>query len=137
MRVGKYVQAFVQLTERLLSGSMIGDPDVFGQTLQMERQSSNVAQWPGEELAIKVVNEDLRLYGGAQVRLCMDTRNGSLKVSMNVCSTSLSASLVKHTSLQSPSMRSPLRSAQASRTTYQFTRPQYELLYSRGSVDSW
>lgn len=67
-RVTKYVQAFGQLTERLLGGSMIGDPDAFGQTLPMERQASGVANWPGQEVDTKFVNEDLRLYGGAQAR---------------------------------------------------------------------
>ena len=66
--MGKYVQAFAQLSERLLGGSMIGDPDTFGQTLQMERQASGVAQWPGQELDTTFINENLRLYGGAQVR---------------------------------------------------------------------
>jgi hypothetical protein len=33
----EYVQTFVQVTEKLLEGSIFGDPDKFGQTLSEER----------------------------------------------------------------------------------------------------
>lgn len=39
MKVHKYVQAFIVQVERLLEGSIVGDPDLYGQTLREEKET--------------------------------------------------------------------------------------------------
>jgi hypothetical protein len=37
----QYVQTYVAVVEKLLEGSIVGNPDVFGQTLREERLESS------------------------------------------------------------------------------------------------
>lgn len=37
----RFVQTFSQVVEKLLEGSIVGDPDTFGQTLEEERNESS------------------------------------------------------------------------------------------------
>jgi len=39
-KASRYIQSFILLIERLLEGSIIGDPDRFGETLSDEKTSS-------------------------------------------------------------------------------------------------
>ncbi|KAL6054695.1 putative Interferon-induced GTP-binding protein Mx2 [Balamuthia mandrillaris] len=65
-KVNSYVQSFILLVERLLEGSIIGNPDVFGQTLLEEKSTSGIGEWPGLAIDYQVPNSGFKVYGGAQ-----------------------------------------------------------------------
>lgn len=83
-KVHKYVQAFIVQVERLLEGSIVGDPDIFGQTLREEKDTcgthyyyyfkmqsfysfdEGIPSWPSFEYNFDIQNMNFRLYGGAQ-----------------------------------------------------------------------
>ncbi|GAM21736.1 hypothetical protein SAMD00019534_049110, partial [Acytostelium subglobosum LB1] len=65
-KVLQYVQSFNTQIERLLEGSVVGDPDEFGQTLSQEVEQCNVEQWPSFNFNFDVQNANYNLYGGAQ-----------------------------------------------------------------------
>lgn len=74
-RVLAYVSRFAALTERLLQGSIIGQPDRHGQTYREELEACGVGPWPAAHpaeaaaldlLLARLPNAELRLYGGAQ-----------------------------------------------------------------------
>ena len=64
----EFAQALAGAVERLLEGSVAGNPDARGQTLAEERASSGAPDWPGFELAgaYDIANAAHRVYGGAQ-----------------------------------------------------------------------
>ncbi len=43
-KVNRYIQSFILLIERLLEGSIIGNPDMFGETLAEEKAASGSRQ---------------------------------------------------------------------------------------------
>ena len=65
-KAGRYVQSFVSLIERLLEGSIIGNPDQFGETLEEEKAASGIGEWPDHQFDYNVQNRDYKIYGGAQ-----------------------------------------------------------------------
>lgn len=66
-QVAEFVQEFAAATERLLEGSVLGDPDVRGQTLEEEREQSGSPEWPNfEAFDYDIPNARHRIYGGAQ-----------------------------------------------------------------------
>lgn len=69
----RFVQNFSQVIEKLLEGSIVGDPDSFGQTLEEERNDSCVAEWPAaSKFKFDIVNNDIKLYGGSQFQRLMN-----------------------------------------------------------------
>lgn len=69
--VFSYCHAFVCLIQKLLQGTIIGNPDIYGQTLSEEKLSSDLIDWslPPEsdfDFDIEIENGHLKLYGGAQ-----------------------------------------------------------------------
>lgn len=68
----RYVQNFNQVIEKLLEGSIVGDPDTFGQTLTEERQESCTPEWPSCKLKFDIANQDIKLYGGSQFQRLMN-----------------------------------------------------------------
>ncbi len=89
--VNRYIQSFILLIERLLEGSIIGNPDVFGETLQEEKAASGtlentylfqiflkpklflflayvqgIGEWPGHTIDYDIQNNNFKIYGGAQ-----------------------------------------------------------------------
>eukprot|EP01132_Coremiostelium_polycephalum_P003597 gene3597-4479_t len=65
-RVLKFVQNFNIQVERLLEGSIVGDPNEFGQSLQDERENCCVSPWPDYQFDFSIQNSNFKLYGGAQ-----------------------------------------------------------------------
>ncbi|KYQ94066.1 dynamin like protein [Tieghemostelium lacteum] len=65
-KVLKFVQNFNNQIERLLEGSVVGEPDEFGQTLDMEKESCGVQPWPNFNFDFNIQNSSYSLYGGAQ-----------------------------------------------------------------------
>eukprot|EP01133_Synstelium_polycarpum_P000414 gene414-491_t len=65
-KVLNYVQSFNTQIERLLEGSVVGNPDEFGQTLAQETEQCCVAPWPGFNFGFEVQNANFNLYGGSQ-----------------------------------------------------------------------
>ncbi|EFA76188.1 dynamin like protein [Heterostelium album PN500] len=65
-KVLQYVQSFNIQIERLLEGSVVGDPDVYGQTLQQEMEHCCVQSWPNFTFNFDIQNANFSLYGGAQ-----------------------------------------------------------------------
>lgn len=64
----EFAQGLAGAVERLLEGSVAGNPDARGQTLAEERASSGAPDWPDFELAAAydIANAGHRVYGGAQ-----------------------------------------------------------------------
>jgi len=56
----------VSITEKMLEGSILGNPDIFGQTLREERHESGTREWPNFSFDFEVQNQDIKLYGGSQ-----------------------------------------------------------------------
>jgi hypothetical protein len=65
-RAGVYVSKVTGVIERLLSGSAIGDPEQFGQTLSQERAQIGGASWTALDLDYPIENTQRKLYGGPQ-----------------------------------------------------------------------
>lgn len=72
-KVISFVKAFASLVDRLLQGSVIGDPNKYGQTLEEERIASGMGEWKVKDFDISSVvdendipNKDFKIYGGAQ-----------------------------------------------------------------------
>jgi hypothetical protein len=65
-KVNRYVQSFILMIERLLEGSIIGNPDTYGETLQEEKASSGIGEWPAHGLEYDIQNSHYKIYGGAQ-----------------------------------------------------------------------
>lgn len=65
-KVHKYVQAFITQVERLLEGSIVGDPDLYGQTLREEKSSCGIRDWPEFDFDFDIQNMKFKLYGGSQ-----------------------------------------------------------------------
>eukprot|EP01125_Pyxidicula_operculata_P022453 TRINITY_DN918_c0_g1_i6.p1 TRINITY_DN918_c0_g1~~TRINITY_DN918_c0_g1_i6.p1 ORF type:complete len:289 (-),score=86.32 TRINITY_DN918_c0_g1_i6:99-935(-) len=65
-KVNGFVNSFVQLVEKLLEGSVIGEPDRFGLTLEEEKIECGVGEWPSFDISFDFLNANLKLYGGAQ-----------------------------------------------------------------------
>ena len=65
-KASHFVQHFILIVERLLEGSIIGNPNLYGQTLQEERKHCNVSFWPNFGIDYRIENEEHKLYGGAQ-----------------------------------------------------------------------
>ena len=80
-KASRYIQSFILLIERLLEGSIIGDPDRFGETLSDEKTSSGtnhflpqfshscstgIGDWPTVPIAYDIQNSSYKIYGGAQ-----------------------------------------------------------------------
>eukprot|EP01105_Mastigella_eilhardi_P002304 TRINITY_DN1282_c0_g1_i1.p1 TRINITY_DN1282_c0_g1~~TRINITY_DN1282_c0_g1_i1.p1 ORF type:complete len:782 (-),score=270.13 TRINITY_DN1282_c0_g1_i1:25-2370(-) len=62
-----FVQAFMARVERLLEGSIVGNPDKFGQTLEQEKLECGAPDWPdGHLFEFPVQNQEYKVYGGAQ-----------------------------------------------------------------------
>ncbi|KAK5574626.1 hypothetical protein RB653_009879 [Dictyostelium firmibasis] len=65
-KVMRFVSNFNVQIERLLEGSVVGDPDEFGQTLLQEKENCSVQPWPGYGFDFDIQNSTYSLYGGAQ-----------------------------------------------------------------------
>jgi len=70
-RVLSFISHFNRLIERLLQGSIIGNPNEFGETLQEERFECQVSAWPDQCILSShcdeiVENSTFKLYGGSQ-----------------------------------------------------------------------
>ncbi|EAL71678.2 dynamin like protein [Dictyostelium discoideum AX4] len=65
-KVMRFVSNFNGQIERLLEGSVVGDPDEFGQTLLQEKENCSVQPWPGYNFDFDIQNSNYSLYGGAQ-----------------------------------------------------------------------
>ncbi|EGG18151.1 dynamin like protein [Cavenderia fasciculata] len=65
-KVLQYVQGFNSQIERLLEGSVVGDPDKYGQTLEKELEQCCVQTWPNFNFGFDIQNAKFALYGGAQ-----------------------------------------------------------------------
>jgi len=56
----------------LLEGSVIGDPDTHGLTLEEEKIMSGVGYWPNCLVTFAIQNDNLKLYGGSQYERLMN-----------------------------------------------------------------
>jgi GTPase SAR1 family protein len=65
-KVHSFVQSFALLIDRFLEGSVIGDPDRYGQTLKEEKIESGVGDWPNFDIKYDIQNSEFKVYGGAQ-----------------------------------------------------------------------
>ena len=65
-KVNLFVQNFLLVVGKLLEGSIIGNPDNFGQTLSEEKTLSNVQAWPNFTIEYNIENSEHKLYGGSQ-----------------------------------------------------------------------
>ncbi|KAN0025352.1 hypothetical protein ACTFIU_003613 [Dictyostelium citrinum] len=65
-KVMRFVSNFNGQIERLLEGSVVGDPDEFGQTLLQEKENCSVQPWPSYNFDFDIQNSNYSLYGGAQ-----------------------------------------------------------------------
>ncbi len=65
-RASVYVSKVTGVIERLLSGSAVGDPEQFGQTLSQERAQVGGASWTALDLDYPIENTQRKLYGGPQ-----------------------------------------------------------------------
>lgn len=69
-----YVVEFLQVIDRLITGSSEGNPNVNGQTLEEERESLGLGEWKSsdnDDIPIftgKVPYHDARVYGGQQFK---------------------------------------------------------------------
>ena len=45
-KVNNFLGSFVLFIERFLEGTVMGDPDKFGLTLQEEKAESGIGEWP-------------------------------------------------------------------------------------------
>jgi len=70
-KVSIFLQTFSSIVERLLVGTVIGDPEKVGQTLREEKTQSGVGDWPNVSIHVDVMNQDLKIYGGAQFERLM------------------------------------------------------------------
>ncbi|KAH3742895.1 dynamin family GTPase [Pelomyxa schiedti] len=61
-----FIQAFMSKIERLLEGSIEGNPDTFGLTLSEEKEQSGLSEWPEYDFEFDIVNADVKVYGGSQ-----------------------------------------------------------------------
>lgn len=68
-----FVKAFSNLVEKLLQGSVVGNPDLYGQTIQEEKLSSGIRDWEIDQVGLDEIvdqhdiqNKDFKIYGGAQ-----------------------------------------------------------------------
>ena len=62
----QFAQGLAGTVERLLAGSVAGNPDARGQTLAEERAASGAPDWPDFGLAYDIAGAGRRVYGGAQ-----------------------------------------------------------------------
>lgn len=58
---------YINLVHTALKGTTLFDPLSTGQTLDEEKKSSGISNWPNYQLDFKVRNEKYRLYGGSQL----------------------------------------------------------------------
>ncbi|EGC35126.1 hypothetical protein DICPUDRAFT_33855 [Dictyostelium purpureum] len=65
-KVIKFVTNFNSQIDRLLEGSVVGDPDEYGQSLLQEKENCSVQPWPGYNFDFDIQNSSYSLYGGAQ-----------------------------------------------------------------------
>eukprot|EP00027_Filamoeba_sp_ATCC50430_P017323 CAMPEP_0168573610 /NCGR_PEP_ID=MMETSP0413-20121227/18631_1 /TAXON_ID=136452 /ORGANISM="Filamoeba nolandi, Strain NC-AS-23-1" /LENGTH=604 /DNA_ID=CAMNT_0008606881 /DNA_START=1 /DNA_END=1816 /DNA_ORIENTATION=- len=61
-----YVQAFATMIDNLLAGSIAGNPERNGESLQEEKVNSGVPDWPDFNIDFDIQNAKLKIYGGAQ-----------------------------------------------------------------------
>jgi hypothetical protein len=61
-----YVQEVCGMVERLLTGSAVGNPETFGQTLAQERSLAGGLSWTALDLDYPIENSGRKLYGGPQ-----------------------------------------------------------------------
>lgn len=62
----EFAQGLAGTVERLLAGSVAGNPDARGQTLAEEKAASGAPDWPDFGLAYDIASAGHRVYGGAQ-----------------------------------------------------------------------
>lgn len=62
----KYMAELFLLLKRFMKGTIMGDPDTYGQVMEEEKEESGTEDWPGLLVEISVRNQDYKLYGGAQ-----------------------------------------------------------------------
>ena len=67
-RASRFVSSLTNMIERLLQGSAVGDPELFGQTLQQERGAMQHLSpfWSALDLGFPIENAERKLYGGPQ-----------------------------------------------------------------------
>jgi len=65
-KVNLFVGSFVLLIEKLLLGTVCGDPDSYGETLEEEKVNSGVGEWPGFSFDYPIQNATFKVYGGSQ-----------------------------------------------------------------------
>lgn len=66
-KVNGFITCFTSTIQKLLEGSVIGDPDKFGLTLSEEKMTSACPDWPVNNLPEFILqNADIKLYGGSQ-----------------------------------------------------------------------
>eukprot|EP01103_Thecamoeba_quadrilineata_P020001 TRINITY_DN8375_c0_g1_i1.p1 TRINITY_DN8375_c0_g1~~TRINITY_DN8375_c0_g1_i1.p1 ORF type:complete len:842 (-),score=179.78 TRINITY_DN8375_c0_g1_i1:3-2528(-) len=71
-RVNKFVVVFIVVLEKLLQGSIIGNPEVYGQTLTDEKLASGIGEWPDYAFNFEIPHQHRKLYGGAQFERLMN-----------------------------------------------------------------
>uniref|UniRef100_A0A6B2KYK6 Dynamin-type G domain-containing protein n=1 Tax=Arcella intermedia TaxID=1963864 RepID=A0A6B2KYK6_9EUKA len=71
-QVNSFITYFVSLIEKLLEGSVVGEPDKFGLTLKEEIASMGDFVWPNCSVDFNFQNSDLKLYGGASYERLMN-----------------------------------------------------------------
>eukprot|EP01102_Stenamoeba_stenopodia_P000621 TRINITY_DN10596_c0_g1_i1.p1 TRINITY_DN10596_c0_g1~~TRINITY_DN10596_c0_g1_i1.p1 ORF type:complete len:881 (+),score=221.50 TRINITY_DN10596_c0_g1_i1:184-2826(+) len=72
MKAAAYVQSFAMVIEKLLHGSIFGDPEKYGQTLLEEKDDSGLREWSDFPIAFDIQNQNHRVYGGAQFERLMN-----------------------------------------------------------------
>jgi len=58
--------------EKLLHGSIFGDPERYGQTLLEEKDDSGIRDWTDFPITFDIQNQNHRVYGGAQFERLMN-----------------------------------------------------------------
>eukprot|EP01126_Amoeba_proteus_P059029 TRINITY_DN7681_c0_g1_i3.p1 TRINITY_DN7681_c0_g1~~TRINITY_DN7681_c0_g1_i3.p1 ORF type:complete len:528 (-),score=130.82 TRINITY_DN7681_c0_g1_i3:1432-3015(-) len=72
-KVHNFVTGFISLVERFLEGTVLGEPDKYGMTLQEEKRESGAGDWPVHvTLDYEFQNQNFKLYGGAQYERLMN-----------------------------------------------------------------
>ena len=78
-RAVNYVEMFSGMLVRLLNGSVQGDPDRYGQTLQEEKESHELMREEATSALFRpatvtpdITDVDLKIYGGAQYRRAVE-----------------------------------------------------------------
>ena len=61
-----FIKHYINNFEKLLCGSIAGDPEKNGETLEEEKLNSNVNQWSDSIIHFSIQNENLKIYGSSQ-----------------------------------------------------------------------